>query len=228
MNNDYLKEHNKTEIDDIQYFSEPIGYQFGPTVGEYFGVDVSKNPFKLIYPEGFSGEKNDAMKDKMEFSFIEEEKILNYEEQIIPLIFKYKGNNIGVELLTGIEVRFVDPISENKEEHKTLADKIIDINDDDIPRIGIEEFQEKLPEARKHPLIIVKDKCYAVDDEFKMIYAKFVRKHKDDLVKDLLKLNENSIENFGEHFDELVDMCKDVAYTENIIFDNENANGPSM
>ncbi|MBQ9024218.1 MAG: hypothetical protein IJ105_03235 [Bacilli bacterium] len=227
MDNKYfLKEHNKDEYENIKLFKEPVGYGLGPVEGEYFGIDVKKDIIKYVYPEAFSSFESNLLDGKLDFSFQEDKKRLNYEDNFIPLIFKYKGDNIGVELLTGIEIRFIDPVEKQEETQKSLPEKIIEIDNKETSTIDIKEFQEKLPKEMGHPLIITSNDYYVVDDEFKMVYAKFMRKYQDQIIKDLLKMNEESRELFSEKYDEIIDMCKDMAYTENILFDDKNKTMP--
>lgn len=159
-----------------------------PKVGEYFGV-ITDIGYLIPY-----------YSDKT--SYVYESDIFN-GDQVYPLLFKRIGEEIIIEVSTGIPF-LLDPF-----DYKV-------VNRDALERNKF--FQEKFLKYKRVGLFIYDSNYLKVNDEFKLFYSKMMNQELKDKLKGYAKI---AHEQFDNAFTEIIDRAQVIASVDNAMYDIE-------
>lgn len=197
--------------------------------GTIFGILVSKYDMDVIYPliDFVDGNLKYCLSTSLtSFSnpiskkFKIDSDVLNCEYGL-PLIFKKLNDNLAEELLS--KETFI--ISRGNIYKKD------DINNLDV---GLEKFQKDVEKYSDNNVIIyvkAKEFCsdrdvncfFVVDDRFKYLYSRETLSKREEVIKILKTIKQQSKTYFEDKYKEIVSVGRSIADTENLIYDTEHA-----
>lgn len=159
-----------------------------PKVGEYFGVVADIRYLTPYY--------------SAETSYVYESDRFD-DDQAYPLLFKKMGEEIIIEVSTGI------PFLHNPYYRKTFNKDAL------IKNIF---FQEKFLKYKKVGLFINNLNYLDVNDEFKLFYSKMMNQELKDKLKGYAKI---AHEQFDNAFVDVINKTHNIASVDNAIYDME-------